>query len=213
MNEFSASYISLWDSSTIWTLVFTFSAFKINFWTLSNSFFQTNSKWAENLYSVVKNFAEEIEFKSQTVFLDLYCWTWTIGQILAKDSNAQVIWIEYIPSAVEDAKINSELNKLSNTEFICGKVEEELPVILEEFEKLDLIVIDPPRAWMHKKAVQTIIESWAKNLIYVSCNPATFARDAEIFSEFYELEKVQPVDMFPHTSHIELVAKFKLWRK
>ena len=182
----------------------------LNFKISPTSFFQTNSKWAENLYSVVKNFAEEIEFKSDKVFLDLYCGTWTIWQILAKDSNAQVIWIEYIPSAVEDAKKNSELNKLSNTEFICWKVEEELPTILEEFEKLDLIVIDPPRAWMHKKAIETIIESWAKNLIYVSCNPATFARDAEIFSEFYELEKVQPVDMFPHTSHIELVAKFRL---
>jgi len=174
------------------------------------SFFQTNSRWAENLYSIVKNFADEIEFNWEKLFLDLYCGTWTIWQILAKESDAQVIWIEYIQSAVEDAKINSKLNKLSNTDFICGKVEDKLPEILSEFDKLDLIVIDPPRAWMHKKAIQTIIESWAKNLIYISCNPSTFARDAEIFSEVYELEKVQAVDMFPHTSHIELVAKFKL---
>ena len=184
----------------------------------AKSFFQTNSKWAEVLYSKVKEFSDEIIKNSEEtnkqwfdkVFIDLYCWTWTIGQILAKWSDAQVIWIEYVESAVKDAKENSKLNELVNTEFICWKVEEKLPELLEEFQKLDLIVIDPPRAWMHKKAIETILESWAKNLIYVSCNPSTFARDAQIFSELYQLEKVQPVDMFPHTSHIELVAKFKL---
>ncbi|MCD5382994.1 23S rRNA (uracil(1939)-C(5))-methyltransferase RlmD [Candidatus Gracilibacteria bacterium] len=186
----------------------------LNFKISAKSFFQTNSGGAEVLYSQVKKFSDEIfansEKTTDKIFIDLYCGTGTIGQILAKDSDAQVVGIEYIESAVEDAKENSKLNNLTNTEFICGKVEEKLPELLEEFQELDLIVIDPPRAGMHKKAIETIMNSEAKNLIYVSCNPSTFARDAQIFAEKYVLEKVQAVDMFPHTSHIELVAKFKL---
>jgi len=171
------------------------------------SFFQTNSRWAEQLYSVVKEFSEWIKKK---IILDLYCWTWTIGQILAKGNKAEVIWVEYNESAVEDANTNAELNWLKNTKFICWKVEKRLPWILEKYWKIDLIVIDPPRAWMHKKAVETILEFEAKEMIYVSCNPATFARDAKLLSAKYEIEKIKPVDMFPHTSHIELVAKLKL---
>lgn len=171
------------------------------------SFFQTNSRWAEQLYSIVKDFSN---LNDKKVILDLYCWTWTIWQILARACSADIIWVEYVESAVFDANKNAELNWLKNTKFICWKVENKLPWILEKYWNIDLIVIDPPRAWMHKKAIEVLLEFKAKEIVYVSCNPATFSRDAKILSQKYEIEKVKPVDMFPHTSHIELVAKLKL---
>jgi len=176
------------------------------------SFFQTNSKGAEVLYSKVVDFAKEINPKS---ILDLYCGTGTIGQILAKDrKETKIIGLELLESAVADAYKNAELNNLKNVEFISGKAEKTLQDVLEKYpEGFDLVIIDPPRSGMHQKALKTLLEANAKNIIYVSCNPSTLARDLRILCDNgYELQKVCPVDMFPHTAHIEVVTKLVMSR-
>ena len=184
----------------------------LNFAISPKSFFQTNSLWAEKLYSTVLNFAFENN-NDNKIILDLYCGTWTIWQIISKnssDKNIKIIWIELIKSAVEDANLNAKLNNLSNIEFIYWKVENILPNIINEYKNIDLIILDPPRSWMHKKALETILNISPKQIIYVSCNPTTFARDFSILEEKYDIIKLQPVDMFPHTAHIEIVCKLEL---
>ena len=180
----------------------------LNFAISPKSFFQTNSLWAEVLYSKVKDYALSwLNSNDEKIILDLYCWTWTIGQILASCFNVKtkIIWIESIQSAVDDAKINANLNKLTNSEFICSKVEKILPDIILKYKKIDLAIIDPPRCWMHKKALETLLSSSPKQIIYVSCNPSTFSRDFDSLKEKYDIQDIQVVDMFPHTTHIEMI--------
>ncbi len=168
------------------------------------SFFQTNSHQAYELYKVAREFAE---LKGNEIVYDLYTGTGTIANFVARNAK-RVIGIEYIPEAIEDAKINSQINKISNTEFFAGDIKDILNNEFISFHgKPEVIITDPPRAGMHEDVTKKILEINPEKIIYVSCNPATQARDISILSEKYSLEKVQPVDMFPHTAHVESVAQ------
>ena len=172
------------------------------------SFFQTNTKQGEQLYKVAREFAELSG--SETVY-DLYCGTGSIG-IFMSGKAKKIIGVEMIEAAVKDAKENAALNGLSlSTEFFAGDV---IDICTDDFfeqhGKPDVIVTDPPRAGMHAKLVKKIIEIAAPMVVYVSCNPATQARDLRQLDEKYAVTKIQPVDMFPHTHHIENVAQLKL---
>ncbi len=171
------------------------------------SFFQTNSKQAEKLYKVTRDFAELSG--TETVY-DLYCGTGSIG-IFVSGKAKKIIGVEMIAAAIEDAKENAALNNLTTTEFYAGDV---IEICNDEFfaahGKPDVIITDPPRAGMHEKLVKKIIEMAAPIVVYVSCNPATQARDLNLLDASYEVTKVQPVDMFPHTHHIENVVQLKL---
>ncbi len=174
------------------------------------SFYQTNSKQAYNLYNVVKDFSD---LKKDEVVYDLYTGTGTIANFIAKDVK-KVIGIEYVKESISDAKINSKLNSITNTEFYAGDMKDILTnEFMNEKGKPDTIIIDPPRAGMHKKVVQTILNTFPSKIVYVSCNVATQARDIELFSEKYSVKKVQPVDMFPHTHHIENIILLEKKRK
>ncbi|PJI06890.1 MULTISPECIES: 23S rRNA (uracil(1939)-C(5))-methyltransferase RlmD [Clostridium] len=169
------------------------------------SFFQTNSKGAEKLYSRVLEFLGDVSNK--TVF-DLYCGTGTIGQLVSKKAE-KVIGIELIEEAVEAAKENTKLNGISNCEFIAGDVAK---VIKEVKEKPDVIILDPPRPGVHPTAMKYVIEFNAKEIVYVSCNPKTLVNDLKVLTAYgYEAKKVKIVDMFPMTGHVETVVK--LYRK
>jgi 23S rRNA (uracil1939-C5)-methyltransferase len=171
------------------------------------SFFQTNTKQAEKLYSVVKGFAG---LKGNEIIYDLYCGTGSIGIFLSQPSK-KIIGVDVIEDAIKDAKENAALNKLEHASFFCGDV---IEICNDTFFKLhghpDIIIVDPPRAGLHAKLIQKIIEILPEKLIYVSCNVATQARDLQILSEKFSVEKLQAVDMFPHTHHIECVASLKL---
>jgi 23S rRNA (uracil1939-C5)-methyltransferase len=171
------------------------------------SFFQTNSKQAEQLYTVTRDFAE---LSGAEVVYDLYCGTGSIG-IFVSEKAKKVIGVEMIPAAIEDAIENAQLNNIRNAEFFAGDV---IDICNDDFfaahGKPDVIIIDPPRAGMHEKLVKKILEIAAPTVVYVSCNPATQARDLNLLDEKYEVTKVQPVDMFPHTHHIENVVQLKL---
>ena len=171
------------------------------------SFFQTNTKQAEKLYSVVKGFAG---LKGNEIIYDLYCGTGSIGIFLSQPSK-KIIGVDVIEDAIKDAKENAALNKLEHASFFCGDV---IEICNDTFFKLhghpDIIIVDPPRAGLHAKLIQKIIEILPEKLIYVSCNVATQARDLQILSEKYSVDKLQAVDMFPHTHHIECVASLKL---
>jgi len=167
------------------------------------SFYQTNSKQAYNLYNVVKEFAN---FTGKEVVYDLYTGTGTIANYIAKNVK-KVIGIEYVKESIEDAKINSEINSILNTEFYAGDMKEILTdEFISEKGKADIIIIDPPRAGMHKKVINTIINAFPEKIVYVSCNVATQARDIELLSLKYKVTGIQPVDMFPHTHHVENVV-------
>ena len=176
----------------------------------ANSFFQTNTKQAEKLYSIAKEFAE---LKPTDVVYDLYCGTGSIG-ISISDSVKQVIGIELIESSILNARTNAELNGISNCEFISGDMKDLLTKDVawrERYAKPDVLIIDPPRSGMHPKAVEELGKMQIPSIVYVSCNPATLARDLQMLAKSgYTIEKVQPVDMFPHTYHIECVAKLIL---
>jgi 23S rRNA (uracil1939-C5)-methyltransferase len=171
------------------------------------SFFQTNTKQAEKLYQVTRDFAELTG--NETVY-DLYCGTGSIGIFLSRQAK-KIIGVEAIDAAIQDAKQNAELNNISDTEFYSGDV---IDICNDEFfakhGKPDVIISDPPRAGMHEKLVRKIIEIEAPLVVYVSCNPATQARDLNLLGEKYAVIKIQPVDMFPHTHHIESVVQLKL---
>lgn len=171
------------------------------------SFFQTNTKQAEKLYGVVRDFAE---LTGNEIVYDLYCGTGSIG-IFISPLAKKVIGVEVIDDAVTDAKENAALNKILNTSFYTGDV---IDVCSDEFfttnGKPDVIIVDPPRAGLHGKLIEKLLEVEAPLIVYVSCNPATQARDLNILKEKYSAEKVQPVDMFPHTHHIENAAQLKL---
>ncbi len=168
------------------------------------SFYQTNSKQAYELYKVARDFAE---LTGNEVVYDLYTGTGTIANFVASKAQ-KVVGIEYVPEAIEDAHINSELNKIGNTIFFAGDMKN---VLNEEFIQThgqpDVIISDPPRAGMHEDVITTILSASPKRVVYVSCNPATQARDLALMDEQYKVTKIQPVDMFPHTHHVENVVQ------
>lgn len=168
------------------------------------SFYQTNTEQAYHLYSVAREFAA---LTGEELVYDLYTGTGTIANFVAKRAK-HVIGIEYVPEAIEDAKVNARLNHLDNTEFYAGDMKD---VLNDEFiashGRPDVIITDPPRAGMHADVVQTILRCSPRRIIYVSCNPATQARDLALLDADYRVEAVQPVDMFPHTPHVENVVK------
>jgi 23S rRNA (uracil1939-C5)-methyltransferase len=171
------------------------------------SFFQTNSKQAKILYDKVVEFAE---LKGTENVYDLYTGIGSIALYVAKNCK-QVVGIEEVADAIKDAKENAAMNQTENCVFYAGDVRK---ILTDEFAekhgKPDLVITDPPRAGMHNKVVDMFLKLEAPKIVYVSCNPATQARDINLLSEKYDLVKVQPVDMFPHTYHIESVALLKL---
>ncbi len=173
-----------------------------NFQISSNSFFQTNSLGAQNLYQTVLNYAE---FSGKEKIFDLYSGTGTIPIFLA-DKVSAVTGIEISESAVQDARKNCINNGIHNCDFICGDMREKLSSISQ---KPDALIIDPPRAGMHKDVLAKVLELSPEKIVYVSCNPATMARDIGQMIRDYEVVEIQPVDMFPHTFHIEAVAKLR----
>jgi len=169
----------------------------------ANSFFQTNTQGAEKLYGKVLEFAE-LSGKENVV--DLYCGTGTIPIFLSKYAG-EIIGMEISESAVIDAKNNCSINGVNNCRFIPGDIKD---TISDLNSKPDVLIIDPPRSGIHKDIINVIMEIGVKKMVYVSCNPATMARDIGIMSPKYRIEEIQPVDMFPHTYHIETVAKLTL---
>lgn len=173
----------------------------------TKSFFQTNSKQAKRLYDIVKDFGN---FTKDDLVYDLYCGTGSIALYIANDCK-KVVGIEQIPDAIVDANYNAELNKIDNCIFHAGTCED---ILKEEFiathSTPDIVVVDPPRAGLHEKVVNVLLQAAPKKIVYVSCNPATQARDVLLFSERYQVTKCQPVDMFPHTFHIENVVLLEL---
>ncbi|ANH83278.1 23S rRNA (uracil-5-)-methyltransferase RumA [Niabella ginsenosidivorans] len=171
------------------------------------SFFQTNTLQAVELYRIARDFAE---LTGNETLYDLYCGTGSIGIFCSKKA-AKVIGVELIDAAIEDAKENAALNGLEKTRFYAGDVIDICTdSFFEQHGRPDVIVTDPPRAGMHEKLVNKINEMAAPTVVYVSCNPATQARDLALLNGKYEVTKVQPVDMFPHTLHIENVVQLKL---
>lgn len=176
------------------------------------SFYQTNTEQAHELYSVARSFAFEKEISGDgveddlPVVYDLYTGTGTIANFVAKKAK-KVVGIEYVPEAIEDAKVNSQINGIDNTEFFAGDMKDILTTeFVEAHGRPDVIITDPPRAGMHQDVVNVIIGASPKKIVYVSCNPATQARDLQLLDEHYKVMAVQPVDMFPHTPHVENVV-------
>lgn len=167
------------------------------------SFFQTNSSQAGELYRVAAEFAD---LQPDELVYDLYTGIGSIALYLAHQCK-HVIGIETVPEAIEDAKVNASLNDITNCTFIAGSAERILNAeFLQEQPKPDVIITDPPRAGMHKDAIAFLLMADPQRIVYISCNPVTQARDIGMLSERYELVKIQPVDMFPHTYHVENVA-------
>ena len=167
------------------------------------SFYQTNTEQAYHLYSVAREFAG---LTGNEMVYDLYTGTGTIANFVAKKAR-QVIGIEYVPEAIEDAKINSQLNGITNTLFYSGDMKDILnDEFIAEHGRPDVIITDPPRAGMHPDVVKTILMAAPQRIVYVSCNPATQARDLQDLDSAYRVVAVQPVDMFPHTPHVENVV-------
>ncbi|MDR1371196.1 MAG: 23S rRNA (uracil(1939)-C(5))-methyltransferase RlmD [Dysgonamonadaceae bacterium] len=167
------------------------------------SFYQTNSEQAYNLYKITREFAG---LTGKELVYDLYTGTGTIANFVAHQSK-QVIGIEYVPEAIEDAKINSEINNINNTLFYFGDMKDILNQgFIKQHGRPDVIITDPPRAGMHDDVIDAILFAAPERIVYVSCNPATQARDLNLLGEKYKVEKIQPVDMFPHTHHVENVV-------
>ena len=167
------------------------------------SFYQTNSEQAYNLYKIVREFAQ---LSGNELVYDLYTGTGTIANFLARKAR-KIIGIECVPEAIEDAMENSKLNRIDNTFFIAGDIKDILTrdFIIEHGDP-DVIVTDPPRAGMHGYVIETILSVEPPRIVYVSCNPATQARDVNLLDGKYRVTRVQPVDMFPHTHHVENVV-------
>lgn len=168
------------------------------------SFYQTNSRQAYRLYSVVRDFAA---LRGDELVYDLYTGTGTIACFLARSAR-KVVGIEYVPEAISDAKVNAAVNGLTDkTLFFAGDMKD---VLTDEFVgahgRPEVMVVDPPRAGMHPDVVEVIKRAAPARLVYVSCNPATQARDLALLDSHYRVERVQPVDMFPHTAHVENVV-------
>ena len=173
----------------------------------AKSFFQTNTKQAEKLYTVTRDFAA---LTGNEIVYDLYCGTGSIGIFVSKQAK-KIIGVEVIEEAIADAKENAALNNINHAEFFAGDV---IKICNDEFFAVhgrpDVIITDPPRAGMHEKLVNKLLEIAAAKIVYVSCNTATQARDLNLLSEKYAIEKIQPLDMFPHTHHIECVVLLNL---
>lgn len=171
------------------------------------SFFQTNTKQAERLYTVVRDFAT---LTGKEIIYDLYCGTGSIGIFLSSNAR-KIIGVDVVEDGIKDAIENAVLNKVDHATFFAGDV---IEICNEEFFALhgrpDVIVVDPPRAGLHVKLISRLVEIRSPKIVYVSCNVATQARDLQLFNETYYVEKLQPVDMFPHTHHIECVAELRL---
>jgi 23S rRNA (uracil1939-C5)-methyltransferase len=171
------------------------------------SFFQTNTYQAENLYKVTREFAG---LTGNETLYDLYCGTGSIGIFCSRQAK-KVIGIEVVEDAVKDAYENAAMNGLTHCKFYTGDVAD---ICTDEFfaehGRPDVIITDPPRAGMHEKLVQQLLRMRAPKVVYVSCNPATQARDLQLLDEAYKVTRLQPVDMFPHTHHIENVALLEL---
>jgi 23S rRNA (uracil1939-C5)-methyltransferase len=171
------------------------------------SFYQTNSLQAYELYKIARDFAG---LQGTELVYDLYTGTGTIATFVAQKAK-HVIGIEYVPSAIEDAKENSVINNISNTTYYAGDMKDVLtPELVAIHGKPDVVITDPPRAGMHADVVQRLLEIEADKIVYVSCNAATQARDIALLKEKYEVKKIQPVDMFPHTQHVENVVLLTL---
>lgn len=219
-SEITSIYLSLNDNKAdiaIWELELIYwekfieeKLLDLTFNISPKSFFQTNSFQAEVLYKEVLNQVWD-ELKDFNKVLDLYWWTWTIWMVFAKHVK-EVISVELIESASKDWELNALKNNLKNISFVNKKVEDFLKSYLENNQNCDLLIIDPPRTWMHPNALRDILKFDSKYIIYVSCNPATLSRDlAYILKESeYKIKKITPVDMFPHTHHIETIVL--LWK-
>jgi 23S rRNA (uracil1939-C5)-methyltransferase len=167
------------------------------------SFYQTNSEQAYNLYKITRNFAQ---LTGNELVYDLYTGTGTIANFVASKAK-QVIGIEYVPEAIEDAKVNADINGIKNTLFFAGDMKDMLTQdFINQYGRPDVIITDPPRAGMHQDVVDVILFAEPQRIVYVSCNPATQARDLALLDEKYKVTAVQPVDMFPHTHHVENVV-------
>ena len=167
------------------------------------SFYQTNTEQAYELYKVARDFAG---LTGDELVYDLYTGTGTIANFVAKRAK-KVIGIEYVPEAIEDAKVNSSINEIGNTLFYAGDMKDILNrEFIEKHGRPDVIITDPPRAGMHQDVIDTILFAEPKRIVYVSCNPATQARDLQLLDVSYKVLKIQPVDMFPHTQHVENVV-------
>lgn len=171
------------------------------------SFYQTNSRQAHTLYKVARDFAG---LTGNELVYDLYTGTGTIANFISRQAR-KVIGIEYVEDAIKDARINSSVNNIDNTEFFAGDMKD---VLTDEFiarhGRPDVIIADPPRAGMHQDVIDVILAAEPRTIVYVSCNPATQARDLQLLAAKYKIEAVQPVDMFPHTQHVENVVKLSL---
>lgn len=167
------------------------------------SFYQTNTEQAYHLYSVAREFAG---LTGNELVYDLYTGTGTIANFVARSAR-KVIGIEYVPEAIEDARVNSEINGIGNTMFFAGDMKDILTdSFIDSHGRPDVIITDPPRAGMHGDVIETILRAQPKRIVYVSCNPATQARDLSLLDAEYAVKEVQPVDMFPHTPHVENVV-------
>lgn len=172
----------------------------------SKSFYQTNSEQAYNLYKVAREFAG---LTGNELVYDLYTGTGTIANFVARQAR-KVVGIEYVPEAIEDAKVNSALNGIDNTLFYAGDMKDILTNdFIAEHGRPDVIITDPPRAGMHNDVIDVILAAEPKRIVYVSCNPATQARDLQLLDGKYKVTAVQPVDMFPHTHHVENVVQLE----
>lgn len=170
------------------------------------SFYQTNSEQAYNLYKVAREFAG---LTGNELVYDLYTGTGTITNFVARQAR-KVVGIEYVPEAIEDAKVNSALNGIDNTLFYAGDMKDILTNdFIAEHGRPDVIITDPPRAGMHNDVIDVILAAEPKRIVYVSCNPATQARDLQLLDGKYKVTAVQPVDMFPHTHHVENVVQLE----
>ena len=173
------------------------------------SFYQTNSEQAYELYKVTRDFTD---LKPTDTLYDLYTGTGTIANFCARRAK-RVVGVEYVPEAIEDAKVNSMINSIDNTTFYAGDMKD---VLSDDFIKRngqpDVIILDPPRAGVDERVIEVIKRAAPQRMVYVSCNPSTQARDLALLSDMYTIEAVQPVDMFPHTHHVENVVKLRLKR-
>ena len=162
---------------------------------------------AYELYKVARQFAfDEFEMAEKPLVYDLYTGTGTIANFVAEKAR-QVIGIEYVPEAIEDAKVNAEINGITNTLFYAGDMKDILNKdFIAQHGQPDIIITDPPRAGMHQGVIDTLLFAAPKRIVYVSCNPATQARDLQLLDADYRVSRVQPVDMFPHTQHVENVV-------
>lgn len=180
---------------------------KLTFRVGPKSFYQTNSFQAYELYQIARDFAQ---LSGSELVYDLYTGTGTIANFVAAKAK-KVIGLEYVEAAIEDAKVNSEINGISNTDFYAGDIKDLLnDAFLSKHGKPDVVITDPPRAGMHEDVVKMLLKAAPQKIVYVSCNPATQARDVALLDEKYTVKAVQPVDMFPHTHHVENVVLLEL---